>query len=170
MTDPDARFNETVVFRVRAGDPAAISNIARILGTPYLKITRLRFAGVAPGQADEFIEITNLGGGPQDMTGWTVRTPLRGVVFRFPAGFIMDPAGDSPTRTCRIYTDMVRPESCGSESLGARDVWPDRAGEAVLFFDALALLGDATLYSADLANQPPPPNVQSVFRVTPRPR
>jgi hypothetical protein len=170
ITDPDARFNETVVFRVRAGDPAAISNIARALGSPYLKITRLRFAGVASGQADEFIEISNLGGGPQDMSGWTLRAPQRGIVFRFPSGFVMDSSDASPTRVCRVYTGMVRPESCGGESMSAINVWPDEAGSAVLFFDALALPGDETVYSRDRHNQPPPPNLQLVFSVTPRPR
>ncbi len=50
IANPDTRFNETVVFRVRAGDPAAIRNIARVLGAPYLKITWLRFDGEDGGQ------------------------------------------------------------------------------------------------------------------------
>ena len=41
------------------------------------------------------------------------------------------------------------------------DIWPDDAGQAVLYYDALALLGDETSYSADPANQPPPPNLQA---------
>lgn len=31
VTDPDARFNATVVLRVKAGDPVAIAGIARLL-------------------------------------------------------------------------------------------------------------------------------------------
>jgi hypothetical protein len=65
VTDPDARFNETVVFRVRAGDPAVISIIARFLGGPYLQVTRVKFVGSEPGQVDEYVEVANLGGGAQ---------------------------------------------------------------------------------------------------------
>ncbi len=154
VTDPDARFNETVVFRVRAGDPAAISNIARFLGSPYLKITRLHFGG---GTDTEFIEITNLGGGDQDMTGWTVRSPDAGVVVAFPAGLVMNPG-----QSCRFYTGVTRFDSCGDAMMPAGDVWPDCGGRAVLFYDALALPGDDTLYNADPNNQPPPPNLQGV--------
>ena len=157
VTDPDARFNETVVFRVRAGDPAAISNIARILGTPYLKVTRLRFVGTEAGQGDEFVEITNLGGGDQDMTGWTMRSPDRAAAIPFPAGFVINPG-----QACRVYTGAPLADACAGASFNAADVWPDDAGTAVLFFDALALPGDETRYSADPNNQPPPPNLQGV--------
>lgn len=155
VTDPDARFNETVVFRVMAGDPAAISAIARLLGAPYLKITRLRFAGTAPDQGDEFIEITNLGGGAQQLVGWTVRSPVRGVAARLPDGVAL-----APGAACRVWTGSPPDGGCGGASFLARDVWPDDAGEAVLFFDALGLPGDDTRYRADPASQPPPPNLQ----------
>jgi hypothetical protein len=168
VTDPDARFNETVVFRVREGDPAAIRNIARILGWPYLQITRLHFGGTGQGQADDFIEVTNLGGGAQDLTGWTLRSPSRNAVFRLPAGVILRPGQicrlltgrplTNPGGECRAFTTTDQIAPSGGESLV--DVWPDDAGEAVLFFDRLDLLGDETRYDAGPASQPPPPNLQ----------
>jgi hypothetical protein len=157
VTDPDARFNETVVFRIRASDPAVISIIARFLAAPYLQVTRVRFVGTAAGQADEYAEVSNLGGGDQDMGGWTLRSPLRNAVFRFPEGFVM-----TPGRTCRIYTGAPQDNSCGLAGFNSQDVWPDSAGQVVLFFDALALPGADTLYSADPNNQPPPPNLQGM--------
>ncbi|MFN8559118.1 MAG: lamin tail domain-containing protein [Dehalococcoidia bacterium] len=157
VTDPDARFNETVVYRIRAGDPAVISIIARFLGAPYLQVTRVRFVGTAAGQADEYAEVSNLGGGDQEMGGWTLRSPLRGQLFRFPAGFVMT-AG----RTCRVYTGAPQENSCGLAGFAATDVWPDDAGQVVLFFDALALPGADVRYNADPNNQPPPPNLQGV--------
>ena len=45
------------------------------------------------------------------------------------------------------------------------DALPDDAGRVVLFYDALDLPGDETLYSADPNNQPPPPNLQGVRTV-----
>ena len=155
VADPDARFNETVVFRVRAGDPATVAAIARILGAPYLQVTRLLFAGSLPGQTDEFIEIANLGGGAQDMTGWSVRSPARNLRLPFTPGFVMRPG-----QSCRIFTGILRGNVCGEMQFRATDVWPDGGGVAVLFYDALALPGAETRYSADPENQPPPPNLQ----------
>ena len=155
--DPDARFEQIIIMRVDAGEPAVIGNIARILGQPYLQITRLRFAGSPPAQADEYIEVTNLGGGAQDMTGWTVRSPGRGVLARFPEAYVMNPA-----QSCRIYTGIVTADSCGTARFGGDDIWPDQGGVAVLYYDALDLLGAERRYSADPDNQPPQPDLQGV--------
>jgi hypothetical protein len=159
VTDPDAVFNETVVFRVQAGDPLAIANIARILGWPYLKITSVHFAG------DEAVTVTNLGGGAQDLTGWTIRSPARGTSYPLPAGISLGPG-----QTCTLYTGMpgaspgggCRAFTTTSPATANADVWPDDAGEVVLFYDALNLPGDDTRYAADPAGQPPPPNLQGM--------
>ncbi len=161
ISDPDGRFDETVVLRVRSGDPAAISNIARLLGTPYLKVTRVRFV------EDEFVEVTNLGGGPQDMTGWSLRSPARSQfngVFPFPSDTVLRPG-----ERCTLYTGPQRnspPGVCEWRTYSVRlppgGWWPDDAGEVVLFYDALGLPGDDTFYRADPNNQPPPPNLRLV--------
>lgn len=143
-------FNETVVFRVEAGDPAAIRNIARILGNPFLQITLIKFRGTP-----EYAEITNLGGGAQDMTGWSLRSPGTNQRVAFPDGFVMQPG-----QVCRIYSGTPGENSCGNASFGSGNVWPDDSGRAVLFYDALDLLGDEVTYSADPNNQPAPPNLQ----------
>lgn len=153
----DERFAQIVLLRARAGEPSVISNIARILGNPFLQITRLRFVGAAAEQADEYIEITNLGGGSQEMTGWIVRSPLRDAVSRFPSGYAMA-AGQS----CRIYTSQINADSCGDATFASRDVWPDDSGTAILFYEALALPGAERAYNSDPANQPPPPNLRGV--------
>ncbi|MGH2584572.1 MAG: BsuPI-related putative proteinase inhibitor [Dehalococcoidia bacterium] len=155
VTDPDARFNETVVFRVREGDPAAIRNIARILGWPYLQITRLHFGGAGQGQTDEFIEVTNLGGGAQDVSGWTVRSPEQNAIATLPSGLVLGPG-----QFCRVYTGTALGDSCGGVRFSGSDVWPDEAGSATLFADPIALLADETRYSAGPASQPPAPNLQ----------
>lgn len=157
VTDPDARFNETVVFRVRAGDPLAISYIAKFLAAPYLQVTRVKFVGALAGQADEYVEVTNLGGGDQDMSGWTLRSPARNAVFRFPTGFVM-----AAGRVCRVYTGAPGANSCGLAGFASTNVWPDDKGEVVLYYDALDLPGADTRYSADPKDQPPPPNLSGV--------
>lgn len=153
VTDPDARFNETVVLRVRAGDPAAIRNIARILGQPYLQIARLKFAGSPP----EFVEIANLGGGSQDVGGWTVRSPDRDAVARLPGGLVVEPG-----QSCRVYSDAVRSDSCGGIRFQGEDVWPEAGGRAVLYADPIDLPAADTRYDAAPTGQPPPPNIQGV--------
>ncbi len=158
VTDPDAVFNETVVLRIRAGDPLAIRNILPFIGSqPYLKITRLRYTSATPGASEEFIEISNYGTGVQDMTGWTVRSPGRNLTLPFPANFVL-----VPEQTCRVYSGVAGANSCGGMTFNTPDVWPDEGGTVVLFFDALALPGDETQYNADPNNQPPPPNLQGV--------
>lgn len=155
VTNDDARFGEIILMRVQAGEPSVIANIARILGQPFMQITRVRFMG-SGAQADEYIEITNLGGGDQDMGGWIVRAP-GGAVARFDAGYVMNPA-----QACRIYSNTVTADSCGTASFNANNVWPDGAGTAVLFFEALALPGAERRYSADPASQPAQPDLQGV--------
>lgn len=157
VTDPDARFNETVVFRVQAQDPAVIAIIARFLQAPYLQVTFIKFRGSQPGQVDEYVEVTNLGGGAQDMTGWILRSPETGKVYNFPAGFVMQGG-----QRCRVYTGAPQPDSCGGTSFNSTDVWPDTMGQVILFYEALQLPGASPLYSASPANQPPPPNLVGV--------
>jgi hypothetical protein len=152
VTDPDARFNETVVFRVRAGDPAAIGNIAKVLGWPYLKVTRIQFAGMR-----EWVEITNLGGGAQDLNGWTLRSPARAVVKALPAVTL------APGDRCYVFTGPPTSNpggGCRTFVESAADVWPDEGGSIVLFAGPIDLAADDTRYSADIDNQPPPPNLQ----------
>lgn len=158
VTDDYARFNETVLYRVQAGDPLAISNIARILGTPYLKVTHLQFGG-----ANEYAEVTNLGGGAQDVAGWTLRSPGRNALFELPR-YSLGPGeqcylyrgspGANPGASCRMFTSVT--------PMDAADVWPDDGGTVRLRADPLGLTADESLYGADLRNQPPPPNLQGV--------
>ncbi len=153
VTDPDARFGEIIVLRVQGGDPSVISNIAKILGNPYLQITRVRYAGTP-----EYVEITNLGGGSQDMSGWVVRSPDMGPQASFPQGYVMG-AGQS----CRIYSSgEVRADSCGNAAFPQNNVWPDENGTAVLFYAALNLEGATRRYSAIPATQPAQPDLQGV--------
>jgi hypothetical protein len=150
VTDPDARFNETVVFRVQAGDPVAIANIARILGWPFLQITGLHF-----GEGQEYVEIANLGGGPQALDGWTLRSPDRGMSATFGPGMTLGPG-----TSCRVYSGGGGSDVCGTTLFDARDVWPDDGGMVVLMADPIGLLADESRYSADVNGQPPPPNLE----------
>lgn len=172
VRDAGAVFEQTLLLRLDAGDPATIAAFARILRTPYLKVTRLVFAG----DAGEYVEITNLGGGPQAMTGWTVRSPGGGA-YSLPASVVLQPGqtcvlhtyvgpseaepGGPPCRATTRWSWTGVPGSVGPESA---DVWPDTGGSVALTFDLLGLAGDFTFYSALRTDQPPPPNLHLVAR------
>jgi hypothetical protein len=129
-------FEATVEFRIQAGSPPAIRNRSGIRGIPYLKVTRIRFVG------PEFFEITNLGGAAADLSRWTIRS--RNAAFDLPDGFILG-AGE-----VRRFQPPVA------------DMFPDDEDEVSLWIESLGQRVDAVRYSADPANQPPPPNLQGV--------
>jgi hypothetical protein len=155
---PDDVFLLTYEYRIGANDPAAITSLAKGLGWPKVYITAVKFRGSAQGEADEYIEITNVGGAPQDMTGWRAHAVQSGADFFFSDGSVLEPGA-----TCRFYTAQTQDDSCpGSVNVATQGVWDDNAGIAELWYDPLALLADRTQYNADPISQPPPPNLRGV--------
>jgi hypothetical protein len=149
----DRVFDEVLKLRLEAGDPALTGMVARMMGWPYLKITAIRFQGSAPGEADEFVEISNLGGAAQPMDGWRLRAEPSGAEFRFQSGWSLA-AGSR----CRIYTNEAHPDSCPGLGFGAgAGVWDDSSGSAILSVDFPSLTADRARYMADPLRQPPPP-------------
>ena len=145
-------------LRVAAYDPAATIALARQNGWPKIYLSALRFRGILEGEADEYVEVSNFGGGDQDMSGWRVRATESGVDFYFTEGTILQ-AGAA----CRFYTNQIRDDSCpGSIFVSQTGVWPDSTGTAELWYDPLSLLADITSYNADPDTQPAPPNLQGV--------
>src|SRR5581483_855776 len=71
-TDADIK-REAYSLRYAAGDPATLSVVAQTEGLPMVRINAARFRGRATNETDEWVEIKNLGGAPQDLTGWSVR-------------------------------------------------------------------------------------------------
>lgn len=154
----DEVFILTYEYRIGAADPAAIASLAKGLGWPKIYVTAIQFRGSAAGEADEYIEVTNVGGAPQDMTGWRAHAVESNTDFFFSDGSVLEPGA-----VCRFYTGQTRPDSCpGTINVSDRGVWDDSGGSAELWYDPLALLADSTRYSADPAGQPPPPNLQGV--------
>lgn len=153
---PDQVFILTYEYRLLAADPAAIRSLAQGLGWPKVYITAIRYRGTAAGEADEFIEIQNVGGASQDMTGWRALAVESNTSFFFTEGSVLNPGA-----VCRFYTGAAREDSCpGSVNLASSGVWNDNAGRAQLWYDPLALLADETRYAADSNSQPPPLNLQ----------
>jgi hypothetical protein len=155
---PDEVFVATYEFRIGAGDPAAVSSVAQGLGWPKIYISAIRFRGTGPAEADEYVEIRNVGGASQDMTGWRLQAVETLTDFFFSDGTVLEPGA-----YCRFYTGQTQDDSCpGTINVAAAGVWNDDAGTAELWYDPLALLADRTQYSADPNAQPLPPNVRGV--------
>lgn len=108
---------------------AAIGGQVRITGI-------LRDGLVSQTETDEYVEITNAGDGPVDLTGWRLESERRGddeqQIFHFPAGFTMN-AG----QVCRIYTNEDHPEWCElSFNHGRGGVWANSDPDAAVLIDA----------------------------------
>jgi hypothetical protein len=153
---PDQVFDATLSFRVEAGDPGAIAAIAQVLGWPHVRINATRFRGVAANELDEWVELRNMGGGSQDMTGWSVRVEGTDIRWTFQDGFTLQPG-----QSCKFYTGAPMAEPCpGSSNVAASGVLPNSSGTITLWVDWLDLLAIRASYNADPATQPPPPNLQ----------
>jgi hypothetical protein len=153
---PDQVFEQTFGLRIESGDPAAISAVAQGLGWPHLRIVASRFHGISTNQTDEWVEIRNLGGASQDMTGWSVRVVGSSVRWTFQDGFTMDGG-----QTCKFYTGDARQDSCpGSTNVSQSGVLNDQQGSISLWVDWLDLKADEVRYDSDPLHQPPPPNLQ----------
>lgn len=153
---PDEVFAQTFGFRVEANDPAAVAAVAQGLGWAHLRITGARFRGTPPSEGDEWVEVKNVGGLGQDMTGWSVRVDDTPVRWTFQDGFTLA-AGQS----CRFYTGVARADSCpGSANISVAGVLPDEVGSLSLWVDYFNLLAVRVRYAANPTAQPPPPNLQ----------
>lgn len=151
-------FLLTYELRIGAMDPAAIASLAQGLGWPKVYITAVQFQGTAAGEADEFVELMNVGGASQDMTGWRLNAVESNTDFYFSDGTVLEPGA-----RCRFYTNQIQADSCpGTVNVSTSGVWNDGSGRADLWYDPFQLLADRTRYNADPANQPPPPNLRAV--------
>jgi micrococcal nuclease len=84
-----------------------------------VQITYIYFDGqVARVESDEYAVVTNNGGSAVNMSGWRLNAGDPGQDFGFP-GIDLQPG-----QSCRIYTNMVQPDSCGGGSFfSGRAIW-----------------------------------------------
>ncbi|MER3419318.1 MAG: hypothetical protein C4290_01785 [Chloroflexota bacterium] len=155
---PDRVFAEVIRLRLEAGDPALLALFAQRLGWPYVRITAIHFRGTPPTEADEYVEIANLGGAPQLMTGWRLRIASSGAEFRFQPGAVLQSG-----QRCRAYTNLTRADSCPGFGFGSTfGLWDNDTDTATLSVDVPAIVADHTAYRADPLHQPPPPLLRGV--------
>jgi len=101
-----------------------------ITATTNVTISKLVYKGaVKRTQADEYIEISNLGNTPANISGWKITSAASSKQFlTFPSGTILEGG-----KSFRIYTNEVHPET-GGFSFGSKTaIWNDAGDEAKLF-------------------------------------
>ena len=101
-----------------------------ITATTNVTISKLVYKGaVKRTQADEYIEISNLGNSPANISGWKITSAASSKQFlTFPPGTILEGG-----KSFRIYTNEIHPET-GGFSFGSKTaIWNDAGDEAKLF-------------------------------------
>lgn len=129
---PEGQTTTRFAFRSisAAGRNAAVGNFLDdiFFGTPDVVISHVQNKGVVKRtQSDEYVEITNRGSWPADISGWRMDADDAGQVFTFPAGTMLA-AGQS----VRVYTNEVHPETGGFSYGIGRAIWNDRGDTAKL--------------------------------------
>ena len=118
-----------------AGPDGAVAS-ATSAGLPLVRLLAIWLRGAdSTGGGDgayQYVEVANLGGAPQDLTGWSLEGDsgsVIGLTYYFPAGFTLNP-GDS----CRVYVDHPAEATCTDGSFALYQFWGDH-GTAVLLDD-----------------------------------
>lgn len=92
-------------------------------------ISHINFDGTeGRAEADEYIEITNIGGTPADLSGWTVNAGKQ-QDFVFPEGTVLLPKG-----SLKVYTNKIEPESGGFSFERKSAIW-NNAGDCGRLYD-----------------------------------
>ncbi len=109
--------------------PAHLEPIPVAAAPPRVLISYIHFLGTTKRtQADEFIELKNLGGVAQDLSGWRVSAADPGQEFSFPVGTQLPPG-----EVVRIYTNLA-PLGAGQFSFNSkRAIWNDGGDLGQLF-------------------------------------
>jgi endonuclease YncB( thermonuclease family) len=140
LSEPPGSAPVADAGRAQQVEPATPAPAAGV-GTGFMEIVDLCRNGTqGAAEPDEYVEIQNLGGEPQEMTGWRLESERRqgdaGQVFHFPDGFVLQPG-----QKCCIYTNEDHPESCGSNFRHAGSaIWHNSQPDAALLFDPAGAL------------------------------
>ena len=93
-----------------------------------VKITNLFFNGVkGNNEPDEYVEITNSGSQPVDITDWVLKDPKGDDEYKW-EGFTLQPG-----QMIRVYTNEVHPESGGFTFGASHAIWANSGGTTELY-------------------------------------
>ncbi|MBD2353816.1 lamin tail domain-containing protein [Tolypothrix sp. FACHB-123] len=100
------------------------------MATGDVFISQILYKGkIKRTQDDEYIEITNKGTTPADLSGWRVTSAgSNKQVFTFSKGTLLQPG-----KSFRVYSNQVHPESGGFSFGSSTALWKDSGDEGKLF-------------------------------------
>jgi hypothetical protein len=149
---------QAFLFRVAAGDPTAVAAVARNERWPHVRITAASAGDMTAGDAGAWVEVSNLGGGAQDMSGWSLRMGDSGLHWQFASGLTLEPG-----QACRWYAGTPGEDPCaGASSEPVSTIALTEEGNLELWVDGIALKANEVRYAADPNRQPAPPNLKGV--------
>ena len=96
-----------------------------------VQITHIFYDGLVPRvESDEYVEITNLGDQPQDLTGCVLRDISDGYPsFTFPSYIL------APGKSIRVYTNEYHPEWGGFSFEYSRAIWNNSEPDVAVLYD-----------------------------------
>jgi len=96
-----------------------------------IQITDIFYDGQVPNvESDEYVEITNLGGPPQDLAGWVLTDISDGSPsFTFPSYIL------TPGEHIRVYTNEYHPEWGGFSFGWGQAIWNNTEPDTVALYD-----------------------------------
>lgn len=91
-----------------------------------LRITEIQYHG-----SDEYVEVSNQGGGDQELTGWTLTSHGQKYPFRFPDGLVL-PAGT----TLRVHSGPAAAASSPWDLFWSDSYFWNNDGDEAILYDA----------------------------------
>lgn len=119
-----ARQDKTGVWReIQPLLPKRVENV---------QITYIFYDGLVPRvESDEYVEITNLGDQPQDLTGCVLMDISEGYPsFTFPSYILV------PGKSIRVYTNEYHPEWGGFSFEYSRAIWNNTEPDVAVLYDS----------------------------------
>jgi len=108
---------------------------------PHVETTDIFYDGQkGRAEPDEYVELSNLGSMPVDLSGWHLISAAGNQRYDFPSGFTLE-----PDQVCRVYTNEDHPDWCGLKWGEATAVWRNE-GDKVELYDANGVLVDEFSY------------------------
>ncbi len=98
---------------------------------PDVQITYIFYDGLVPrAEADEYVEITNLGNQPQDLADWVLKDISEGYPsFTFPSYIL------APDKSIRVYTNEYHPEWGGFSFEYGRAIWSNNEPDVAVLYN-----------------------------------
>lgn len=88
-------------------------------------------------EGDEYVQITNVGEGPGDISGFRINAEDKGLDFVFPTGIVLE-----KEQSVRVYTNKINESTGGFTYASETEIWNNKGDVARLFNAANELVDE----------------------------